>query len=369
MKLINRGIIIVKPKRQFLEWLNQLPDREAGVREYSLEEIRQDCTAFLLPDVVSEGSVDFVLEPIKTNLFEMELADWTVDPSNWPTDRTPEAFDRWFDIEFHSMVWDLLELPIQSMDEEQTFDPLVDDYPEEDELPTPSPHSDFEPDLPFKRQDSVVVRSGAVEPNRPHNDLSGWQGRVIDFIEGEQGKILALVEWDSFTLEHMPGKFILERAEHTWEWEAMALDVSLLEPTKPRDSYHRVERVQARISAQYFWPLIPSAGKRIAEFLTTLDPGDDRSIFAAWQEYLPTRITLPFEACIERNSLGSPALKGDFVTVVALTQYDALTGVLIQAKYKHQLIQFPLANLIVLNETSPNYSLIDDYKLWFDYTL
>jgi hypothetical protein len=368
MKLINRGIIIVKPKRLFLEWLNQLPDREAGSGDYTLEDIRQDCTAFLLPDVVSEGSVDFILEPIKTNLFEMELADWTVDPSNWPTNRTPEAFDRWFDIEFHSMVWDLLELPIQAMDEEQTFDPLVDDYPE-DELPALSPRSDFEPDLPFKRQDSVVVRSGAVEPARPHNDLSGWQGRVIDFIEGDGGSILALVEWDSYTLEHMPGMFFLERAEHTWEWEAMALDVELLEPTRPRDSYHRVERVQAKLSARHFWPLIPSAGKRIAEFLATLDPDDDRSIFAAWLEFLTAKVCLPFEACIERNSSGSPALKGDFITVTAFTNYDALTGVMIQARFKNQNIQFPLANLIVLNENSLNYNLVDDYKLWFDYTL
>ena len=368
MKLINRGIIIVKPNQLFLEWLNQLPDREPGSHDYILDDIRQDCTVFLLPDVVSEGSVDFILEPIKTNLFEMELADWTTDPSNWPADRSPETFDRWFDIEFHSMVWDLLELPIQAMDEDQSFDPLVDEYPDE-ELPSISPRSDFEPDLPFKRQDSVVVRSGATEPSRPHNDLSGWQGRVIDFIEGQQGKILALVEWDSYTLEHMPVKFINERAEHTWEWEAMALDVSLLEPTKPRDSYHRVERVQARISAQHFWPLIPAAGKRISEFLLTLDPMDDRSIFAAWQEYLSHKMTCPFEACIERNSIGNPALKGDFVTVIALTQFDALTGVLVQSKFKNQLVQMPLANLIVLNENSVNYNLIDDYKLWFDYTL
>lgn len=368
MKLINRGIILVKPNRKFLDWLNRLPDREAGSRDYTLDDIRQDCTAFLLPDVVSEGSLDYVLEPIKTNLFEMELSDWTTDPSCWPSDRSPEAFDRWFDIEFHSMVWDLLELPIQTMDEEQTFDPLVDEYPEEEILPL-STSGDFEPDLPFKRQDSVIVRSGVHEPGRDHNDLSGWQGRVIDFIENDRGKIAALVEWDSYTLEHMPTTFIHERADHTWEWEAMALDVDKLEPTKPRDSYHRVERVQARISAAHFWPLIPSAGKRIAAFLKTLDPNDDRSIFAAWQEYLTSKIVLPFESCIERNSSGSPALKGDFVTVISLSQYDSLTGVLVQARYKNQIIQLPLANLIVLNENSLNYSLVDDYKLWFDYTL
>jgi hypothetical protein len=368
MKLINRGIIIVKPNHRFLDWLNRLPDRETGSPDYTMDDIRQDCTAFLLPDVVSEGSLDFILEPIKANLFEMELADWCTDPSTWPVDRSPEAFDRWFDIEFHSMVWDLLELPIQSMDEDQAFDPLVDEYPDEN-LSRPVNQKDFEPDLPLKRQDSVIVRSGTVEPDRLHNDLSGWQGRVIDFIQGEKGAIQALVEWDSYTLEHMPVSFINERAEHTWDWESMALQIQALEPAKPRDSYHRVERVQARLSARHFWPLIPSAGKRIAEFLKNLDPEDDRSIFAAWHEHLGSLMTFPFETCVERASATSPALKGDFVTVLALAQYDPLTGVTVQGKFKNQVIQIPLANLIVLNEKLRNHSLVDDYKLWFDYTL
>lgn len=368
MKLINRGILIVKPNQNFLDWLNQLPDQETGSPPYALNDIRQDCTAFLLPDVVSEGSVDFILEPIKTNLFEMELADWCTDPSLWPANRSPESFDHWFDLEYHSMVWDLLDLPIQAMDEDQDFDPFTDEYPEEEaEKKTDSP--DLEPDLPFKRQDSVTVRPGTKDPSYSHTLLGGWQGRIIDFIESDNQKIQALVEWDSFTLEQMPDRYIKERADHSWDWEALALDVTVLEPSKPRDNYHRVERVQSRLSARYFWPLIPSAGERIASFLKGLDPADDRSIFAAWQDQMNGRLCFPFEACVERNAPGNAVLKGDFVTVQGIAPFDPLTGVQVQARFRNHNLALPVANLIVLNDSSENHQAIEDYKLWFDYTL
>jgi hypothetical protein len=369
MKLINRGIMLVKPNNYFLDWLNQLPDSVPGESHFTIEDIRKDCTAFLLPDVVSEGSIDFIIEPIKTNLFEMELADWCIDPDLWPADRTSETFDQWFDLEYHSMVWDLLELPIQASDEDETFDPLMDDYPDDEDVTPRSLMQEFEPALAFKRQDSVVVRPGTKEPGRPQNDMSGWQGRVIDFMEGEADQILALIEWDSFTLENMPQSFVEERADHSWDWEAMSLDVTCLELTRPRDNYYRVERAQAKLSARHFWPLIPTSGQRISQFLLKLDLSNDSSIFTTWQDSLEEQLKFPFEACIERNSPGSPAIKGDFVTITKLTPFDSLTGVQGEVHYRNFILHIPLANIIVLNESSSNHQLIDDYKLWFDYTL
>jgi hypothetical protein len=38
-------------------------------------------------------------------------------------------------------------------------------------------------------------------------------------------------------------------------------------------------------------------------------------------------------------------------------------------KYKSKTVDVPFSNLIVLNETSTNFQVIEDYKLWFDYTL
>jgi hypothetical protein len=62
-------------------------------------------------ELISLNSLEVVLEylePIKLLLFEVELEDWHRDPLDWPQERTAEIFDDWFDIEVHSMVWDLV---------------------------------------------------------------------------------------------------------------------------------------------------------------------------------------------------------------------------------------------------------------------
>jgi hypothetical protein len=50
-------------------------------------------------------------------LFEYELASWCTDAACWPEDRSFEAFQRYFTVQFHSMVVDLGEEPITSDDE------------------------------------------------------------------------------------------------------------------------------------------------------------------------------------------------------------------------------------------------------------
>ena len=39
-------------------------------------------------------------------LFESDLAAWYRDPSLWPEDRTWEMFCDWFEVEWHSMIFD-----------------------------------------------------------------------------------------------------------------------------------------------------------------------------------------------------------------------------------------------------------------------
>ena len=46
MKLINRGVVIIKPNELFLNWLNHISTGETEPVSFSLEEIQKDCTAF-----------------------------------------------------------------------------------------------------------------------------------------------------------------------------------------------------------------------------------------------------------------------------------------------------------------------------------
>lgn len=103
--LINRGVVIIKPKQPLVDWVNRTVPLDMPL---TLEELKHDCTAMLVPDLTSREAVLDYLDPAKPLLFEMELKGWNRDPSGWPEERTAEMFDDWFDIEVHSMVWDLV---------------------------------------------------------------------------------------------------------------------------------------------------------------------------------------------------------------------------------------------------------------------
>jgi hypothetical protein len=109
MNLINRGVVVIKPKEPFLDWVNRDPTLSSPV---TMEALRRDCTAVLVPDLGSlEAALDYV-EPLKPRLFEMELEAWDRDPANWPEERTSARFDAWFEPEVHSMVWDAVDAPV-----------------------------------------------------------------------------------------------------------------------------------------------------------------------------------------------------------------------------------------------------------------
>jgi hypothetical protein len=109
MKSINRGVVVIKPREPFLEWINRESPLSLPV---TMEYLYQDCTAILVPDLYSlEDMLDY-LEPLKPMLFEAELKAWNRDPTTWPQERTAETFDAWFKPEVHSEVWDAVDAPI-----------------------------------------------------------------------------------------------------------------------------------------------------------------------------------------------------------------------------------------------------------------
>jgi hypothetical protein len=108
MALLNRNVAILKPKQAMVDWINRVVSPSDPV---TLEEIVQDCTAILVPDLESREDVLDYLGPVKPSLFEMELESWSREPSDWPQKRTSEMFDAWFDIEVHSMVWAVMDEP------------------------------------------------------------------------------------------------------------------------------------------------------------------------------------------------------------------------------------------------------------------
>ena len=109
MGVINRGVVIVRPKEPFLEWLRGLPGPGGDA---TLEELRRDCNAYLIPEWETPEELDHRLKEHCRDIFEEELRAWWLGEEDWPAKRTWSVFRAWFDIECIEMVKNVVEEPM-----------------------------------------------------------------------------------------------------------------------------------------------------------------------------------------------------------------------------------------------------------------
>ena len=107
---IDRSVAIIKPKQPFVDWANSVGPEE---EPYSINDFSTDCSVILLPVVDSDEHAEAFIKDIFQDLFELELSSWIVVDEMWPENITYKMFLEWFDVEFHSMVFDLLQSDIQ----------------------------------------------------------------------------------------------------------------------------------------------------------------------------------------------------------------------------------------------------------------
>jgi len=110
MEMINRSAIVVKPAQPFLNWLHRVDPTSAHL---TLDNLRLEPTVYLLPECESKEEAIEYLREVCTEIFEEQLNGWYRAPSAWPTERDLNAFVRWFEWCFHSMVVDLGDDPIE----------------------------------------------------------------------------------------------------------------------------------------------------------------------------------------------------------------------------------------------------------------
>lgn len=120
MQLLNRAVMIVKPKQPLLDWINSLDNSDL-----QLEEIRQDCPAYLMPEIMNDDEQDIILAEFLPDIVENELAGWWQDESDWPQINDLETFKQWFEVNFHSMTFELGVEPLQ-YEAMELFAPLGD---------------------------------------------------------------------------------------------------------------------------------------------------------------------------------------------------------------------------------------------------
>jgi hypothetical protein len=108
--MVNRCVLIVKPKQPFLRWVKSLPDPGT----ITLERLRDDTTAYLLPEYEADQDRDALLSEFYDEIFEEQLRGWWTDETTYPANRTLQKFREWFDVEFHSMVFDLGDYDLET---------------------------------------------------------------------------------------------------------------------------------------------------------------------------------------------------------------------------------------------------------------
>lgn len=101
--MLNRAVLIVRPKQPFLDWAAELD--ESGL----VPDVQGEQTVYLIPQFDSDDEARQVLESVFSEVFERELFGWHTDEAAWPRKRTLALFREWFTVELHSVVEDLCD--------------------------------------------------------------------------------------------------------------------------------------------------------------------------------------------------------------------------------------------------------------------
>lgn len=103
---IDRTLAIIRPTQDYIDWLNE--HIEADEEPITLDMLHEDCTCLLLPTFeVLDDAETYIRENFET-IFKNELDDWEPEMAQTLDTQDYEAFSRLFEVEFHSMVFDML---------------------------------------------------------------------------------------------------------------------------------------------------------------------------------------------------------------------------------------------------------------------
>ncbi len=108
--MLNRCAITVRAKQAFLDWLLQLPDPVDA--EQSLKAINREPHVYLLQNYAYIAKQDELIAHCYDLILESELGGWWLKPSDWPTNRMLTEFKKWFEVQFHSRIEDLVDGPL-----------------------------------------------------------------------------------------------------------------------------------------------------------------------------------------------------------------------------------------------------------------
>jgi hypothetical protein len=117
MSLVYRAALTVTRKHPYVDWANE--DGKTDGVSFPVDDLR---TVYLLPLPGPGLTAANLIDEFWQDVFEEELAAWTLDEAAWPSPRTRELFNAWFDLEFTEGVMDLVPDEPLSTDDVESAD-------------------------------------------------------------------------------------------------------------------------------------------------------------------------------------------------------------------------------------------------------
>jgi hypothetical protein len=106
MRVVNRIAVTIVGAKPYVNWtLSRDADFSTGV--VRVARTVPFGTAYLLPELDDETSIQEWVEDNYEWIFEFQLSTWTEDESAWPTVRDLRTFREWFRVDVHSTVVDV----------------------------------------------------------------------------------------------------------------------------------------------------------------------------------------------------------------------------------------------------------------------
>lgn len=106
MYFVDRTAVVLKPIAVFLKWLKSADE---DMPDITLEQIRSNCSVFLVPQFDEPEAVISYFDDRYQEIFEAEISSWDIPKNKWPQDMGLKAFWEYFEVEIHDMVLDMEE--------------------------------------------------------------------------------------------------------------------------------------------------------------------------------------------------------------------------------------------------------------------
>lgn len=99
---IDRMALVLRPRQPFIDWLKAIADDE-HVTDQTLQ---TDPTVVLVPVIDNEEELGVYVAQNYRPWLEHEFGSWCLKEEDWPKDRDLQAFQKYFDLDIHSLVID-----------------------------------------------------------------------------------------------------------------------------------------------------------------------------------------------------------------------------------------------------------------------